>query len=76
MAHTHKCTDCGTPVDCEGTLERNHDGFPAVICTAIHRPGGWTDPVRCEGCEAARELMAAHEDNDRFIELLARQVQQ
>lgn len=46
--HTHPCTVCSTKVPCPGTWERNHDGFPEVICSVIHRPGGETEPVHCE----------------------------
>ena len=35
-AHTHKCRVCGKRYECEGTLERNHDGWPEVICLAFH----------------------------------------
>ncbi len=41
--HSHPCTNCGTPTECEGTLERElcqcGCGLPAPIA-------GWTDPRR------------------------------
>jgi hypothetical protein len=49
--HTHPCEVCGDQVDCHGIWEQNHDGFPAVTCTARHRPGGQVIESRCEECE-------------------------
>lgn len=49
--HTHPCEHCKTPVECDGERERNHDGWPEVICTSYHLPGGRIADVRCESCE-------------------------
>lgn len=35
--HAHDCEACGKPFDCTGELERNHDGWPEVICDWFHR---------------------------------------
>jgi hypothetical protein len=45
---------CFTLVECDGDYEPNHDGHPPVICTAVHLPGGYTDPPRCERCATSR----------------------
>lgn len=60
FAHTHPCVDCQTPVDCDGDLERNHDGFPDVICRSYHLTGGFTAALRCDACTEARERSATY----------------
>jgi hypothetical protein len=47
--HEHDCTTCKLPFPCPGTLERNWDGFPEVICTFYHEAGN----TECEDCVAA-----------------------
>lgn len=54
-AHVHPCADCGTPVECDGELTRNHDGYPAATCSVRHRVGGTVEESVCEACAAARE---------------------
>jgi len=54
--HTHPCAHCAAPVQCDGTLEPNHDGLPEVICTTYHRPGGGLATFRCQRCELLIEL--------------------
>jgi len=54
--HTHPCRDCGTPVECDGDLERNYDGWPETICRAYHTPWGEVDEPTCEACQTARDL--------------------
>lgn len=64
-SHTHPCADCRTPVDCPGSWEGNHDGFPEVICDVFHRRH-WT-PL-CEDCDADRQQAIRDEarvENDR-----------
>ena len=36
MAHHHACDRCGVKVPCDGTWERNHDGWPEVVCDLYH----------------------------------------
>lgn len=52
-AHTHPCQDCGTPVDCSGEWEQNHDGVPEVICREFHQHGGINSDYRCDDCDRA-----------------------
>ncbi len=54
--HTHKCKHCGTPVECDGELSRNYDGFPDVICANYHRASGRTDPPICEDCALLKKF--------------------
>ncbi len=56
--HTHECRHCHTPVDCEGELERNHDGEPPIICTSYHLPCGVTKFLLCESCATAMKASA------------------
>lgn len=55
-SHVHRCAlaikGCQNTVDCTGTLERNHDGFPETVCSVYHLPNGETDPQPCEDCYA------------------------
>lgn len=37
--HTHICKACCQELECDGALERNYDGFPAVICADYHERG-------------------------------------
>jgi hypothetical protein len=42
--HTHPCTTCKTPVECDGTYERNYDGWPEAVCDQYHQlvtPARW-----------------------------------
>lgn len=49
--HTHPCRHCGTPTECWGELEPNHDGWPIVTCQIYHLDGGQIDPdFRCDDC--------------------------
>jgi hypothetical protein len=48
--HTHPCAVCGKPVECDGTLEENHDGFPEVICLSYHMENGDIRWLECEDC--------------------------
>jgi hypothetical protein len=50
VTHTHPCADCGTPVECDGEREANHDGWPATICRAYHLDNGGLALVLCEFC--------------------------
>jgi hypothetical protein len=52
--HSHPCRHCRTPVECEGELVANDDGWPTVICRAYHLDGGQIDDTFL--CEACREL--------------------
>ncbi len=51
--HTHPCSRCQVPVTCSGQLERNHDGWPEVICGLYHLPGGTVAKILCDSCEDA-----------------------
>jgi hypothetical protein len=51
--HSHPCSFCRTPVECPGTLERNVDGWPEVICGLYHLPGGSIADLLCDSCEAS-----------------------
>jgi len=55
--HTHPCRDCGSPAPCDGTLERNHDGIPPIVCDWYHVACGKFDH-RCPSCQAAHERQA------------------
>lgn len=44
--HTHPCATCGATVECPGTYERNHDGWPEAVCDVYHRHA----PFQCEDC--------------------------
>lgn len=49
-AHLHPCDGCQVGVACDGELAENPDGWPDVICRAVHRPNGETAEVWCENC--------------------------
>lgn len=74
-AHTHPCSVCGKPARCEGTFERNYDGFPEVICLFYHLPGGQLADYRCEDCEDLQQcddcgefaVLAKLEDRDETV---------
>jgi hypothetical protein len=54
--HTHPCAyapRCHTLVACGGALERNHDGWPDVVCDGYHGADGRTYPSLCAECEDA-----------------------
>lgn len=55
-SHTHPCSHegCRAQVPCEGTWERNYDGWPAAICTGYHLSNGEIADVRCEDHVPAR----------------------
>ena len=55
MAHTHKCNRCGTLAPCHGTQERNHDGFPPVICLSYHATPVSYLEFECEDCSLVSE---------------------
>ncbi len=55
--HSHPCIDCKSPAPCDGTLERNFDGWPPIICREYHVTFGKYD-FRCEACQAAHERQA------------------
>ncbi len=46
--HSHDCTTCKQEFACPGTLWRNHDGFPEVVCSFYHEAGN----TECEDCVA------------------------
>ena len=48
-AHSHQCTCCGQDYDCGGTLSRNHDGWPEVVCSVYHEAGD----TECAACDLA-----------------------
>lgn len=53
--HTHECQRCGVETPCEGTLERNEDGAPEVICGVFHLPmGRINERFLCEACQEAQ----------------------
>lgn len=49
--HTHVCAKCAKPYECDGTLERNDDGFPEVICLTFHQDHQQV----CETCHVAAD---------------------
>ncbi len=55
--HCHPCVNCGTPTECDGTLEMNWDGLPTIICLEYHVTFGKFDH-RCEACQEAHERQA------------------
>jgi len=55
--HSHPCAACRTPVECEGELVANDDGWPTVICRVYYLDGGQIDDTfLCEAC--ARDAVA------------------
>lgn len=56
--HHHPCVDCHKPAPCDGTLRRNWDGIPPVVCDEYHDRCGWMEH-RCERCQEAFEQRAA-----------------
>lgn len=37
--HAHVCRTCRQDYPCDGPLERNHDGWPEVVCLIYHVDG-------------------------------------
>jgi hypothetical protein len=67
-AHSHRCETCKTPVPCDGTLSRNYDGWPEVICDVIHKPySSVAETVLCESCHAAEVARTAAEEEAEAI---------
>jgi hypothetical protein len=54
--HTHACDTCGAAVPCGGDRERNHDGWPSVICVVFHDHA--REPWLCEPCGTAEAAQA------------------
>lgn len=49
--HLHDCQSCGKPAPCTGPRERNHDGFPILVCLSFHLPDGTVNrDFKCEEC--------------------------
>ena len=69
--HTHPCCTCGQKVECNGTWERNDDGWPEAVCDFFHLERNCI--VNCEACEekqqAAYERDIAEQDADDAKEL-------
>jgi hypothetical protein len=63
--HTHPCRNkrlgCAQTVPCDGPMERNHDGFPEVVCAWLE---SWSEGPQCEACESGDDCedcgMPAH----------------
>lgn len=53
--HHHDCDQCGQQFSCDGQLERNHDGWPEVICVEFHERGQRT----CRECAEREDEDAA-----------------
>jgi hypothetical protein len=51
--HTHPCSHCKTPIDCDGELVQNYDGWPEVICAIYHVDGV---EMVCEACLRDEDL--------------------
>lgn len=56
--HTHPCARCHAPAICEGEQERNHDGFPDVICVNYHLETGVVARLLCDACQDAQPAEA------------------
>jgi len=56
--HSHPCHDCKAKVECPGTWEQNHEGWPEVFCREFEMAG--FDFV-CDACEAKRKAEWAAE---------------
>lgn len=53
MPHTHDCIGCQAAIDCGGRWERNHDGWPAAICSHEDGIGEWLcDECREHTCQS------------------------
>ena len=52
--HAHRCDDCAEDFECDGTLEKNLDGEPKVICRLYHV---WAERL-CPICRATAEVKA------------------
>lgn len=60
--HQHRCVTCGTNVECDGELERNHDGWPDVICREFREACDGRRPAfRCETCAEQNRLQAVRD---------------
>lgn len=64
VRHNHDCQTCGNPMDCDGELERNFDGWPEVVCVIYHLDGKDV----CEEC-ATRSTEDEDDDADLDAEL-------
>ena len=53
--HNHPCAVCNTPVECDGFLQRNYDGWPEVVCSHYHLENGSVATVLCETCKGDEE---------------------
>jgi hypothetical protein len=54
--HTHPCQRRGQRTECDGTFTSNHDGWPAAVCDAFHRPDGLNPEFLCEDCRVNPRL--------------------
>lgn len=52
--HSHPCSHCQTPVDCNGGEEQNYDGWPDVICVTYHIDNH--ADVLCDDCLRDEDL--------------------
>lgn len=60
LDHTHDCRSCGQPFPCDGTYERNYDGFPEAICDLFHVRGfDWCEDCRERDWNADEDKPAA-----------------
>lgn len=51
--HHHLCEGCKIKTPCDGAWQRNHDGYPEVICRSYHLTGGRINPdFLCDSCVA------------------------
>lgn len=51
--HTHPCSHCKTPVECDGELVQNYDGWPEVVCVIYHVDGV---EMACDDCLRDEDL--------------------
>lgn len=76
--HTHYCLNksegCTSTFLCDGPLERNHDGWPEVICMAQPEDTFECDECRagrCEDCGALINLGQPHDARCDFQQQVA-----
>jgi len=61
--HLHQCGVCRHSFVCDGDLSRNHDGWPAVLCSEVSR---YDDLLVCDTCLAAQDAACERERHEEW----------